>query len=197
MILRFFLLLTTTSALPSAEPEPDANAEPQLYGGLAGVPQRFDSGGLQPGEGGQGYFPGGAGGASVVEPGSVWGGGVPQGDQCGMMDQCCGRWRCLRWKLVHFGCRHGRARLLPGAGSEVLHSVRAEMQVNKKSRIFLCIHQVRQQAGLPDDDEGILRHLSDQTVSLHQNSRVKIYPGEGLPHEDREQMLGVWGSWVW
>ena len=90
MILRFFLLLTTTSALPSAEPEPDANAEPQLYGGLAGVPQRFDSGGLQPGEGGQGYFPGGAGGASVVEPGSVWGGGVPQGDQCGMMDQCCG-----------------------------------------------------------------------------------------------------------
>ena len=88
MILRFALLLTTTSALPSAEP--DAKAEPQLYGGLAGVPQRFDSGGLEAGEGGQGFFPGVAGGAAVVEPGSVWGGGSPQGDQCGMMDQCCG-----------------------------------------------------------------------------------------------------------
>ena len=94
------LLLTSTYALPNAEPD----AEPQLYGsgynpgdilgpmlsssGPGG--QGYNPGGLQPGEGGQGYYPGGAGGATVVQPGSVWGGGVSQGDQCGMMDQCCG-----------------------------------------------------------------------------------------------------------
>ena len=91
-----FLLLTTTSALPSA----DAEAEPHLYGDNAMTPmlmsngpggQGFNPGGLQPGEGGQGHYPGEAGGGSaVVQPGSVWGGGAPQGDQCGMMDQCCG-----------------------------------------------------------------------------------------------------------
>lgn len=73
----------------------------------------------------------------------------------------------------------------------MLHSVRAEMQVKKKSRVFLYIFQVRQQAGLSDDDEGVLRHLSNQTVSVHQNSRVETYPSEGLPHQEREQMLGV------
>ena len=100
-----FLLLTSTNALPSAEPD----AEPHLYGSdfnpstedilgpmlSSGGPggQGFNpGGGLQPGEGGQGHYPGGAGGAAVVQPspGGVWGGGVSQGDQCGMMDQCCG-----------------------------------------------------------------------------------------------------------
>ena len=100
-----FLLLTSANALPSAEPD----AEPQLYGSgfnpstedilgpmlSSGGPggQGFNpGGGLQPGEGGQGHYPGGAGGATVVQPspGGVWGGGVSQGDQCGMMDQCCG-----------------------------------------------------------------------------------------------------------
>lgn len=96
------LLFTSTFALPNAEP--DAKAEPQLYGSgyspedilgpvlSSGGPggQGFNPGGLQPGEGGQGYYPGGAGGATVVQPGGVWGGGSSQGDQCGMMDQCCG-----------------------------------------------------------------------------------------------------------
>ena len=93
----WLLFFASTSALPSADP--DAEAEPQLYGegymlrssGPGG--QSYNPGGaLQPGEGGQGYFPGGAGGASMVQPGGVWGGGVPQGDQCGMMDQCCGEY---------------------------------------------------------------------------------------------------------
>ena len=97
MNLPWLLFFASTSALPSADP--DAEAEPQLYGynpmlrssGPGG--QGYNPGGaLLPGEGGQGYFPGGAGGASMVQPGGVWGGGVPQGDQCGMMDQCCGEY---------------------------------------------------------------------------------------------------------
>ena len=100
-----FFLLTSSFALPSAEPDAEPDAEPQLYGsgyspeslspmmnsgGLGG--QGFNPGGLLPGEGGQGYYPGGTAGATVVQPspGGVWGGGIPQGDQCGMMDQCCG-----------------------------------------------------------------------------------------------------------
>ena len=97
MNLPWLLFFASTSALPSADP--DAEAEPQLYGegynsmlrsSGPGGPGYNPGGALLPGEGGQGYFPGGAGGASVVQPSGVWGGGVPQGDQCGMMDQCCG-----------------------------------------------------------------------------------------------------------
>ena len=57
--------------------------------------------------------------------------------------------------------------MLPGTRAEVLHGVRAEVPV-------------REQAGLPDDDEGVLRELSDQAVSVHKNSRVKANPSEGL-----------------
>ena len=106
MNLPWLLFFASTSALPSADP--DAEAEPQLYGegynsmlrssGPGG--QGYNPGGaLLPGEGGQGYFPGGAGGASMVQPGGVggvWGGGVPQGDQCGMMDQCCGEYNFFK-----------------------------------------------------------------------------------------------------
>ena len=56
------------------------------------------------------------------------------------------------------------------------------------------IDQVRQQAGVSDNDEGVLRQLPDQTVPVYENSRVAIYPGEGLSNEEREQMLGIRGA---
>ena len=59
--------------------------------------------------------------------------------------------------------------MLPGTRPEVLHGVRAEVPVRK-------------QAGLPDDDQGVLRELSDQAVSVHEDSRVKANPSEGLSY---------------
>ena len=58
----------------------------------------------------------------------------------------------------------------------------------------LPIDQVRQQAGVSDNDEGVLRQLPDQTVPVYKNSRVETYPGERLSNEEREQMLGIRGA---
>ena len=67
---------------------------------------------------------------------------------------------------------------MPGTRPEVLHGVRAEVPV-------------REQAGLPDDDQGVLRKLSDQAVSVHEDSRVKANPSEGLSHKEGEEVLGL------
>ena len=60
----------------------------------------------------------------------------------------------------------------------MLHGVRAEVPV-------------REQAGLPDDDQGVLRELSDQAVSVHENSRVKANSSEGLSYKEGEEVLGL------
>merc|ERR550534_1489595 len=78
----------------------------------------------------------------------------------GLFGMTCPRHRLCRLNLDE--------RVLEGR-PEVLHGVRAEVPV-------------REQAGLPDDDEGVLRELSDQAVSVHKNSRVKANPSEGLSY---------------
>lgn len=90
----------------------------------------------------------------MVQPGGVWGGGVSQGDQCGMMDQCCG--------MAEQGCCQEQ-------GQKCYTVYERKCRYANKP---VCQTMTRE----------FLRELSDQAVSVHKDSRVKANPSEGLSY---------------
>lgn len=136
------LLLVTAMVKGDAEAEanPEADADPQLYGDMAPVQSALPAGGLPMEEQTGGSW---ASGGSMGPPG-VWGGGGRAG-QCGMVDQCCG--------MAEQGCCQEQ-----GQKCYTIYERKCRWE---RSAAWSCL-QVRQQASLSDEDQRVLRHTAHQ-----------------------------------